>query len=565
MGRVIGIGIQDFEKLCTQQYFYVDKTHFIKEWWENGDDVTLITRPRRFGKTLMMSMIERFFSIEYAGQGEIFQKLSIWEDEKYRNMQGKYPVIFLSLANVKETSYVNARRKICQLLMDLYSKYNFLLRSDKLTPQDKDFFCRVSADMGDVEATLALGQLSKFLFLYYGKKVIFLLDEYDTPMQEAYVCGYWKKLMEFVRGMFHAAFKTNSYMERAIMTGIARVGKESVFSDLNNLRVISTTTNSYTNSFGFIRDEVENALKEYGLETHLQEVQDWYDGFAFGKQKEVYNPWSILNYLKERTFAPYWANTSSNQLINQLIQKGNKNVKMILEDLLNGKTLKVRIDEQIVFEQLGRKESAIWSLLLASGYLKVNDLWVNVNNGKATYELMLTNREVRLMFEGMIEEWFSESVPAYNEFIQAMLCDDVRRMNLYMNEVALQTFSFFDSGNTPSQMEPERFYHGFVLGLMVDLSEQYKITSNRESGFGRYDVMLEPRDRQNKAFILEFKVHDPDADEKTLKDTARNALEQIESRKYAAALVGEGMAPYQIRTYGFAFQGKSVLILPGKL
>ncbi len=479
MARVIGIGIQDFEKLIRKNIFYIDKTGFIKEWWENEDDVTLITRPRRFGKTLTMNMVERFFSIKYAGQGELFQGLSIWKEEKYRDLQGTFPVLFLSLANVKETSYANARRKIGQLLADLYSEHYFLLESNRLTSLDKDFFRRICADMGDMEATLALGQLSRFLSLHYNKKVIILLDEYDTPMQEAWVNGYWKELTEFIRSMFHAAFKTNPYLERAVMTGITRVSKESVFSDLNNLEVVTTTSEKYEDSFGFTEEEVWEALKEYGWYEERQKVKDWYDGFTFGSRTGIYNPWSMINYLKTGRLSAYWANTSSNRLVNQLIQRSGKRVKVIMEDLLNGKTLKTQIDEQIVFYQLNSKESAVWSLLLAGGYLKVRGLQINPRTDKISYELMLTNREVRLMFEGMIEDWFSETVPAYNDFIRAMLCGDVKWMNHYMNEVAFQTFSFFDSGNSPSKSEPERFYHGFVLGLMVDLSEHYAVTSNR--------------------------------------------------------------------------------------
>ncbi len=557
MARIISIGRQDFEKIRTNNNFYIDKTDFIREWWESEDDVTLITRPRRFGKTLNMSMLEQFFSVDYAGRGDLFEGLSVWQEEKYRRLQGTYPVIALSFAKVKETSYQEARKRICRILSDLYRQFDFLWNSEKLTPREKELYQAVSDDMEDYVAAESLNALSNLLMRHYGKKVIILLDEYDTPMQEAYVSGYWDELVTFTRGLFNATFKTNPYMERALMTGITRVSKESMFSDLNNLKVVGMTSEKYADCFGFTEEEVSAALEEYGLSEYQQQVKDWYDGFTFGSRRDIYNPWSILNFLDEKKVGSYWVNTSSNRLVSKLLQEGSPSVKKNFEDLLAGGALELEIDEQIAYSQLSTKKNAIWSLLLATGYLKVWETTFVERTGRAYYKLVLTNKEVAIMFEDMVRDWFSEN-DYYNDFIKALLLGDVAAMNTYMNRVTREMFSYFDAGRNPYS-EPERFYHGFVLGLMVELSDRYVVTSNRESGFGRYDVMLEPRRvAEDDGILLEFKVQSEG--EKELSDTVTQALRQIQERDYQASLAAKGVPEDRIRKYGFAFCGKEVLI-----
>ena len=557
MARIISIGRQDFEKIRTNNNFYIDKTDFIREWWESEDDVTLITRPRRFGKTLNMSMLEQFFSVDYAGRGDLFEGLSVWQQEKYRRIQGTYPVIALSFAKVKESSYQEARKKICRILSDLYRQFDFLWNSEKLTPREKELYQAVSDDMEDYVAAESLNALSNLLMRHYGKKVIILLDEYDTPMQEAYVSGYWDELVTFTRGLFNAAFKTNPYLERALMTGITRVSKESMFSDLNNLEVVTTTTEKYADSFGFTEEEVFAALEEYGLSEYQQQVKDWYDGFTFGSRRDIYNPWSIINFLDKKKVGAYWAGTSSNRLVSKLLREGSSGIKKNFEDLLAGGALELEIDEQIAYSQLSTKKNAIWSLLLATGYLKVWETTFVERTGRAYYKLVLTNKEVAIMFEDMVRDWFSEN-DYYNDFIKALLLGDVAAMNTYMNRVTREMFSYFDTGRNPYS-EPERFYHGFVLGLMVELSDRYVVTSNRESGFGRYDVMLEPRRvAEDDGILLEFKVQSEG--EKELSDTVTQALRQIQERDYQASLAAKGVPEDRIRKYGFAFCGKEVLI-----
>ncbi len=572
-----GLGYQDFAEVRTEHIFYIDKTYFIRDWWEYADKVTLITRPRRFGKTLNMSMVECFFSNKYAGRQDLFEELFIWnarskdKDFQYRDLQGIFPVIFLSFANIKATKYEDMKYKISEVITELYEQNRYLLEGTLLSENEKSYYNRMTWSASDAMLSSSLHQMSNFLQRYHGREVMILLDEYDTPMQEAWLSNYWNEAVEFFRSLFNSTFKTNPYLYRGLITGITRISKESIFSDLNNLEIVTTTSQKYATAFGFTETEVFQALENAGLGKEKWNVRKWYDGFVFGNVSDIYNPWSIVSFIsKNGSYDTYWSNTSGNGLINSLIQKGNSVTKQMVEELLQEKSIRVQIDEQIVFNQLTDNTNAVWSLLLATGYLKVlktemimrNNERNNENEGDVWYTLMLTNLEVKRMFRKMVKGWFaSDTELYYNEFIKALLNDNIKKMNTFMNKVALNTFSSFDSGNKPSeQTEPERFYHGFVLGMVVNLSGIYKITSNRESGYGRYDVMLKPLDKNEKAFIFEFKVLDSDENEITLEDTLANAHIQIVEKQYEAELISEGFKPEQIRKYGFAFQGKKCLI-----
>ena len=560
--NTVSIGNQGFDDIRENKYFYIDKTGLIKEWWSSGDAVTLITRPRRFGKTLNMSMLNCFFSNRYADRGDLFEGLSVWEDEKYRQLQGTYPVIFLSFADVKQNDLQGALWKIKKIIFNIYQQYAWLGSWEGLMAVEREQFVGITPDMEDTAAQSAIQDLCSYLSRYYKKKVIVILDEYDTPMQEAYIHGYWDKFTAFMRSLFNATFKTNPYLERAVMTGITRVSKESIFSDLNNLAVVTTTSDRYSTAFGFTQEEVFKSLDDMGLGERRDDVKRWYDGFVFGEHRDIYNPWSITNFLKEKKLRPYWASTSSNGLVSRLIQTAPPDIKQMMEDLISGREIVVNFDEQIVFSQLGKNKNAIWSLLMASGYLKPDKVEYKGELLEPWYHLSITNLETVSMFSNMFKGWFNNDSSNYGEFVQALLKGRLREMNIYMNDVALSTFSYFDVGTQPSERtQPERFFHGFVLGLLVELRDIYEIKSNRESGYGRYDVMLVPKsgDRKYNAIILEFKVFDS-YDESTLEDTAQSALRQIEEKNYDAELIARGIEKERIRHYGFAFEGKKVLI-----
>lgn len=593
MRKIISIGNQGFEDIRVNDNFYVDKTDFIREWWESRDIVTLITRPRRFGKTLNMDMLKCFFSNKYAGRADLFEGLAVWNDESYRKLQGTYPVIFLSFADVKQTQYTDAIQMIKSILSDVFKENREIMESDIFTEADRKQYQMVNPMMDHVTAQRALKDLGGYLERYYGKKVIILLDEYDTPMQEAYLNGYWEEFTGFMRSLLNAAFKTNPYLERAVMTGITRVSKESMFSDLNNLNVATITSKKYAACFGFTEEEVFHALDSYDMSEEKQRVKEWYDGFVFGPVKDIYNPWSITNFLDKKEYRTYWVSTSSKlvlrkdptklggflsayadaceqssllnasasfEMVSRLIQTASPEIKEKMEELIHGKEIVENFDEQIVFHQLDRNEGAIWSLLLASGYLKAVDVEYRGEFMEPWYHLKITNKETSSMFFNLFRGWFEVVRQEYNEFVNALLAGNVKAMTNYMNDVALETFSNFDTGRRASKRtQPERFYHGFVLGLLVSLRDEYQLKSNRESGYGRYDVMLIPKNRERDAIVMEFKVYDED-EEKGLSETVAAALKQIDEKNYDAELLSLGMEKERIRHYGFAFEGKKVLI-----
>ncbi|MBO4295373.1 MAG: AAA family ATPase [Desulfovibrio sp.] len=559
MARKIATGAQSFSFLRENNAFYIDKTKFIKEWWENLDQITLITRPRRFGKTLMLDTVRTFFSPEFADHGDIFEGLSIWKEEKFHKLHGKIPVIFLSFADIKCVTIEKTKYLIKYALENLYKSYRFLLDCEGFfTNDERTMFASVNRLMSDDMMQIAVKDLSKYLKQFYGVSPLVLIDEYDTPMQEAWSHNYWDELTSFMRGFFNSTFKTNPYIDRGLITGITRISRESLFSDFNNLEVITATSEKYADCFGFTEAEVFEAMDEFDL-SEKQKVKSWYDGFIFGDIHDIYNPWSITQYLAKKRFRPYWANTSSNTMATDLIGQGDAKIKQLTESLLIGNSIVVNFDEEIVFSQLHEDVGAIWSFLLAAGYVKV----LSYKDEISEYEITLTNHEVTLIFEKNIKEWFSKPKIANitSEFYQALMQADLRTINSAIQRISIETFSWFDT----SGKEPERFYHAFVLGMLVDLKASYALESNRESGKGRYDIMLIPKDAsKHPGIVIEFKSLDPHRGEKELADTAKAALEQIRSLSYAASLTARGVPEDRILTFGFAFKGKDVLVEGGK-
>lgn len=553
LSRPVGIGHQDYEALMSEKLFYVDKTRFIEDWWNHGDTVSLITRPRRFGKTLNLSMVECFFSDRYRNRSDLFEGLEVWNSKKMRDLQGKFPVIFISFGAIKLGT---ADGQMAQLKQMISTAYNFSRNIlDTLPESEKDiFYSYLNANITDEMAINGIKKLSEYKYNYSnGKKVIILLDEYDTPMLEAWTSNNWDECSIYMRNFFNATFKTNPYLHKALLTGITRISKESFFSDMNNFKVYSMTSSDYNYAFGFTEQEVFDAMDEQGL-ANKEEVRTWYNGFTIGDRDDIYNPWSIVNYLREAEIQLYWVNTSSNKIINDFFKRGSVDLKYVFEDMLNGKSIITPMSEETSFKTIYENDQALWSLLFASGYVKIINTIEDDHN--KIYELNVTNKEVFYMFNHFLNDWYPKSGYGYASFIQDMLSNAIGRMEMSLNTITETVFSYYDV----TGKEPERFYHGFVLGLIYVLKDRYTITSSRESGYGRFDVIMEPNNPyEDHAIILEFKVYNPKKEE-SLKNTSLNALKQIEAKKYASILLSHGISEENIYSYGIAFKGKEVWV-----
>ena len=556
----VGLGYQDFGDFTCGQQFYVDKTHFISEWIEKDTKITLITRPRRFGKTTLLSTVRMFFDPRYKEHPEYFNELRVWQDEKSRSMFGSTPVISTSFGSCKGIDYKQSVRGMMTQLGSMYGHHEYLLDSPRLSEEDKRLFQKTREaffynDTNYIERSI--NNLCRMLYKHFGVKPIVLIDEYDTPLIEAYTDGYWEEMITTCRQVFHNTLKENEYLGRAIITGVTKVSKNSLFSDLNNLQVATVTDDIYSDCCGFTEQEVKDALKCQNIDD-MKEVKEMYDGFIIGHQRDIYNPWSIVNYLRERQLISYWILTSSNKLIGDIIRRHPFEKKHEIEELMEGKPVHKVINENITFQFLDGDENSLWSLLLSVGYIKAEN--VVKNNELTECDVSVTNKEVMAMFRTEIVAMFANGNIAYEEFTGALTKHRTDDLIGIMEDITESSMSYFDGGANTGSRVPENFYHGLVLGLIVSMRKEYRIVSNRESGKGKYDISIYPFDRKKDAYILEFKVFN-ERKEKTIQQTAENALKQIQDKNYEADLLAYGIPKEHIYKLGFGFSGKKVWVV----
>ena len=540
MKKLIPDGISDFKTLIENNYYYVDKTPFISEVGKNVGKTLLFTRPRRFGKTLNMSMLKYFFDVKDAEENrKLFKGLAI-ENSSYIKEQGKYPVIFISMKDIKEMSFDRAITEVKNLLSSLYNQFEFI--REKLNENELIEFNNVWLEKNDNNLRKALLNLAIFLQKYYQKKVIVLIDEYDTPLVSAYRYGYYKEAKNFFSGLYGSVLKDNTVLQMGVITGIIRVVRAGIFSDLNNLKERSILNKEYDEYFGFLEEEVRDALKYYEIDSKLDEVHSWYNGYRFGDTK-VYNPWSILNFLSEREFKSYWIDTSENYLIKDILKGANRKTFEKLNSLLFEKEVKEEITGKSTLQEVLEAHD-LWELLLFSGYLTI-DRKIDKN----LYIIKIPNNEVKEFFrDSFIEISFGTNL-TFKNLIENLLNNEIKEFEQDLQEILLKYMSFYDISNI------EKVYHSFILGLMIHLEGRYHINSNGESGLGRYDIEIEPLNKNMRGFILEFKVADS---EENLEKKAEEALEQIKDKKYYISLQDRGVK--EITFVGMAFYKKLVKI-----
>ena len=532
--KKIPIGVDDFKKLIENNAYYIDKTKFIADILNDAAEVKLFTRPRRFGKTLNMSTFKYFFDIQNKDENrKLFNGLDI-EKSQYLSEQGKYPVIFISMKGIKAPNWEDYLFQIKTLIKELYNEFSFI--REILNKSELDSFDKIWLKKDDGEYSNALKNLTAYLYKYYKKEVILLIDEYDNPLITAYEYHYYDDALPFFKVFYGEALKTNPYLKMGVMTGIIRVIKAGIFSDLNNLRVYSILSKQYSDFFGFTQSEVENALEDFNIEYELPDVKIWYDGYKFGNS-EVYNPWSILNFLEDRELEAYWVGTSNNFLINDILKNTNSEINDSLEKLFNGERIEEIITGNSDLSSL-LSYHKIWELLLFSGYLTIDK-----KIDRKLYSLRIPNKEINELFKDeFIDVNFGESL--FRNTMEALKKNKIYSFEKYLQNILLKSTSYYDTSN-------EDFYHGLILGMTLYLDRDYYVTSNRESGLGRYDVIVEPKNRNNRGYILEFKVAKI---EKDLEKVSKEAIEQIIDKKYDTRLKERGIK--DITLLGIAFFGK---------
>ena len=545
----IGIGTSDFKKLRIKDYYYIDKTMYIKDILDNKSEIVLVTRPRRFGKTLNMSMLKYYFDCTKKDSKELFQGLKILEqEEKYTSKLGYYPVIYVTLKDAGLMNYNLMMMQLKTIMMEVYYEHRYVLEKEEMSEGERKIFNRMlSAEANDIDIMNSLKILSKILYQYYNKPVILLIDEYDVPLQNAYIQGYYEEAVSFYRTFYGVTFKDNPYLEKAILTGVSRIAKESLFSGMNNFKVYTIMDNEFADDFGITEDEMKKIIKDFNIQDEEKEIKKWYDGYKIGNVEGIYNPWSILNYLTDKELKPYWVNTSSNDLIKRILEK-SATLKEQMERLLKDEAIEATIDLETIIVGIENKEENIWGLMLQTGYLKVEE---TVSLEERRYKVKLPNNEIKDLIRGIIREWFSNKVLGNDlrSILQDLVSLNLKEFEKKFRVLVEEMFSYMDVGKNTA----ENFYHAFVLGILVGLKDTYYVNSNRESGFGRYDIMLEPKDKNGNSFIMEFKVME-NMEEKTIEDTVENAKKQIEEKEYEENLKERGFT--NITKMVYAFNGK---------